>query len=76
VFDRSQGSRLTKTSGPPPESPFSLASFSFPQLNNRGQLLLSIDWVQITASDSDACWVPQREHSVASVIVSGLGTSP
>ena len=55
VFERSQGSRLTKTAGPPTGSPFSSASFSLLQLNNRGQLLLSIGWVQISASDSFSC---------------------
>jgi hypothetical protein len=55
VFERSQGSRLIETAGPPTGLPFSSASFSLPQFNNRGQLLLSIGWVQLSASDSFSC---------------------
>jgi hypothetical protein len=46
VFERSQGSRLIETAGPPIVSPFSSASFSLPYFNNRDQLLLSIGWVK------------------------------
>jgi hypothetical protein len=83
VFERTWGSRLIETAGPPTESPFSSASFSLSLIQQQGQLLLSICWVQITSSDSAACWVfwravmiPFCESSIASVIVSGLGTSP
>jgi hypothetical protein len=56
VFERSQGSRLTKTAGPSTELiALSSASFSFPYFNNRCQLLLSIVWVQITAPDFFRC---------------------
>jgi hypothetical protein len=54
VFERSQESRLIETAGPPIGSPFSSVSFSLPYFN-RGQLLLSIGWVQISASDSFSC---------------------
>ena len=47
VFERTQGSGLIDTAGPPTGSHFSSASFSLPQLNNRGELLLSIGWMQI-----------------------------
>jgi hypothetical protein len=85
VFERSQGSRLIETAGSPTGSSFSSASFNSPQFNNRGQLLLSIGWVQISASDTFSCLLGFSEDShdrsvfygcsIASVIFSGLGTS-
>jgi hypothetical protein len=63
VFERSQGSRLIKTAGPPTESPFYSASFSLPQFSNRVQLLLSIGLVQITVSDSFRCLWGSSEGS-------------
>jgi hypothetical protein len=41
-----------ETASPSIGLPFSSASFSLPKFNNRGYLLLSIGWVQISASDS------------------------
>ena len=81
VFERFRVFRLIKTSSPSTESHLSSNSFSLPWFNNRGQLFLYICWVQIPASDSFSCLLSlQRaimiEHSIASVIVSGLGTSP
>jgi hypothetical protein len=55
VFRDLGGSRLIKTAGPPKELPFSSASFSLPYSNHSFQLLLSIGWVQISASDSFSC---------------------
>jgi hypothetical protein len=55
VFERCWGCRLIETAGPSAGLSFSSASFSLPYFNNRGQLLLSIDWVQISASDSFSC---------------------
>jgi hypothetical protein len=63
VFERSQVSRLSKTAGPPVRSPFSSNSFSLSQFNNRGQLLLSIGWVQISASDTFSCLLGLSEGS-------------
>jgi hypothetical protein len=80
VFERSWGSRLIKTAGSPTGSPFSSASSSFSLIQQGGQLLLSIGWMQISASDSAVCWVALFRNAVilgeGSVIVSGLGTSP
>jgi hypothetical protein len=44
VFERSQGSRLTKTAGPPTGSPFSLASFSFSLIQPQGSAA-SVHWL-------------------------------
>jgi hypothetical protein len=55
MFERSWGSRFIEMAGPPKGLPFSSASFSLPQFNNWGQLLLSIGWVKISASDSFRC---------------------
>jgi hypothetical protein len=52
VFERSQESRLIETAGPPTGLPFSSSPFSLLYVKNRGQLFLSIGWVQISASDS------------------------
>jgi hypothetical protein len=52
VFKRSPGSRLIETAGPPTGFPSSSASFSLFLFNHRDQQLLSIGWVQISASDS------------------------
>jgi hypothetical protein len=65
VFERSQGSRLIKIAGPPTGSPFSLASFSLSYFNNSGQQLLSIGWVQRSASDSFSCLLGLSEGSHA-----------
>jgi hypothetical protein len=64
VFDRSQESRLTETTGPP-IGLFYSTSFSHPQSNNRGQLLLSIGWMKISASDSFSCLLglPECSHA-------------
>jgi hypothetical protein len=63
-----------------------LSFFQTSLFNNRGQLLLSTVWVQISASDSFSClldlsgwqsWqIPFWEYSTASVIGSCLGASP
>jgi hypothetical protein len=63
VSDKSQGSRLVETAGPPTGSPFSSASSGFPLFNHRGQLLLSIGWVQISTSDSFSCLLGLSEGS-------------
>jgi hypothetical protein len=71
-----------ETASPSTGFPFSSASFSLPKFNNRGHLLLSIGWVQISASG--VCWVFRRavmidsliEYFIALVIVWGLGTFP
>jgi hypothetical protein len=42
VFERSWGTRLIETAGPPTGLPFSSASFGLLSLNNRDQQLLSI----------------------------------
>ena len=85
VFEKSQGSRLIETAGPPTRSPFSIsASFSLHLFNNRGELLLSNDWAQISASDFFSCLLGlsggSRDRpllvSITSVIVSGLEASP
>ena len=55
VFESSWRSRFTKTSGPLIKSPLSSSSFRLHKLNNKGQLLLSIGWECITASDSFSC---------------------
>jgi hypothetical protein len=60
VFERSRGSRLIETAGPPAGSP-QLLEFSLPQFNNRGQLY--IGWVQISASDSFSCLLGLLEGS-------------
>jgi hypothetical protein len=65
VFERSQGSRLIETAVPPTGLPFSSASFILPQFNNRDQLLLTIGWVQMSASDSFSCLLGFSEDSHA-----------
>ena len=54
VSERSQGSRLIESTFPLTGSPFS-PSLGLPKLNHRGQLLLSIGWVQISAFESFSC---------------------
>ena len=66
VFDRPWGSRLIETIGHPTGLPFSSVSFSLPEFINRGQLLLSIGWVQLSASDSFSCLLGLSECSHAS----------
>jgi hypothetical protein len=63
MIERSWGSRLFETPAPPTGSPFFSASVSFPEFNNRGQLLLSIGWVIISASDSFSCLLGLLEGS-------------
>ena len=63
VFERSQGSRLIETVAPPPTLPFFSAFLSLSQFNNKGQLLLSVGWVQISASDSFCCLLVLLEGS-------------
>jgi hypothetical protein len=69
VFERSQGSRLIKTADPPTGSPFSSVSFSLPYFNNRGQLLLYIGWVHMSASDAFICLLGPLEYSHARSIL-------
>jgi hypothetical protein len=75
VSERSQGSKLIETTGPPTESPFSSASFSLPQFNSRAQLLLSIGWVQISASDSFNCLLGLWEGSSFLCVLHSLSNS-
>jgi hypothetical protein len=66
--------------------PCLILSFNSILFNHRDQQLLSIVWVQISASDSFSCLLSLSEGShdrslfvstlIASVIVSGLGPSP
>jgi hypothetical protein len=73
MFERSQRSRSIETACPPTESAFSSDSFSLSKFNNRGQLFLSIGWVQISASDSFSCLLGLLEGSQdRSLFVSAL----
>jgi hypothetical protein len=57
--------RLIETAGPPTGLPFFSASFSLSYFKNRGQLLLSIAWVQISASEPFICLLGLPEYSHA-----------
>jgi hypothetical protein len=83
VSERSGGSRLIDTAGPPTGSPSSSASSSFSLIQLQE---LIIGWVQISTSDSFSYLLGISEYilispffcepSISSVIVSGLGASP
>jgi hypothetical protein len=81
MFQSSQGFRLIKTAGPPTELPFSAFQISLIQPQRTAA---SVHWLgEISASDSFSCLLGLSEGShnrslsmSASVIVSGLGTSP
>jgi hypothetical protein len=83
--ERSRESRLIETAGPPAGLPSSLASSSFSYFNHMVSSfcpLVRCKYLHLTLSG--ACWVfwradmigPFCEHSIASVIVSGLGVCP
>jgi hypothetical protein len=58
VSERSRVSRLIETDGPP------TVSFSFSIIQPQGQQLLSLGWVQISASDSFSCLLGISEGSL------------
>ena len=89
MSERSLGSRLIETAGPPTGSPSSSASSSFSLIQPQGSAQpqkLSIGWVQISASDLFSCLLDLSESShdrplsvstpLALVLMSGLGISP
>ena len=83
VWERSQGSRLIEIAGPPSGLPSSQLLSAFPSsttgVSNFCPLVVC-KYLHLTLSA--ACWVFQwavmidHEHSIASVVVSGLGRSP
>jgi hypothetical protein len=62
-FERNRVSRLIETVGPPTGLLFLSASFILVYFNKRGQLLLSIGWVQMSASDTFSCLLGLSEGS-------------
>jgi hypothetical protein len=88
MFERSQGSRLIESVGPPTGLPSSTASSSFSLIQSNSMVssfcpLVGCKYLHMTLSA--AGWVFRRavmigyffcECSIASVTVSGLGASP
>jgi len=63
VSERSQGSRLIDTADSPTGLPSSSTSSGFSLIQQRGQQLLFIGWVHISASDSFSCLLGLLEGS-------------
>jgi len=84
-FQRSHGFRLLEATVPNTWSPSSSASSSLSLINHRGQQLLFIGWMHISASDTFSYWLGLLEDSykldpfcecpIASVMVSCLMAS-